>query len=114
MNPLHEQFVSEARELIQQATELVELPAMSISMHAAEDLVAAVQAGRVPASAAVITSALQCLDQVSQWIDAFEAHAGLPARAGEQAREMAETLRRHLRRETDGAPAALAVERRWC
>ena len=76
MNALHEQFVAEARELIHQATDdliaveregfaperidrvfrafhtlkgsagVVELPAMGLTMHAAEDLLAAVQAGQ--------------------------------------------------------------------
>ena len=108
MNALHEQFVAEARELIQQATDdliaveregfaaeridrvfrafhtlkgsagVVDLPAMSVTLHAAEDLLAAIQAGRLEASPAIIDQALACLDQVSRWVDDFEARGFLP------------------------------------
>ena len=77
MNALHEQFVAEARELIHQATDdliaveregasaeridrifrafhtlkgsagVVELPAMTLTLHAAEDLLAAIHGGRL-------------------------------------------------------------------
>jgi two-component system chemotaxis sensor kinase CheA len=123
VNALHEQFIIEARELIQQASDdlialeregstseriervfrafhtlkggagVVELPAMSLTMHVAEDLLAAVNAGRLAASAAVIDQALACLDQVSQWVDAFEARGALPSDAMEDARATAERLR---------------------
>ena len=77
MNALHEQFIAEARELIHQATDdliaaerdgfsaeridrvfrafhtlkgsagVVDLPAMGLTLHAAEDVLAAIQAGRL-------------------------------------------------------------------
>ena len=114
MNALQEQFVTEARELVRQATDdlialerdgasparidrvfrafhtlkgsagVVELPAMSIMLHAAEDLLASVKQGTVGASADIIDSALACLDQVSRWIDDFETSGALPAQAGEE------------------------------
>jgi two-component system chemotaxis sensor kinase CheA len=123
MNALHEQFVIEARELIAQATDdlialerdgaagaridrvfrafhtlkgaagVVELPAMSVVLHAAEDLLAAIHAGRLTASRAIIDAALACLDQVSDWVDGFEGGGALPSGAGEGARAMAERLR---------------------
>lgn len=123
MNPLHEQFVAETRELIQQATDdlvaaeregfseeridrvfrafhtlkgsagVVDLPAMGLVLHAAEDLLAAIQAGRLGATSLVIDHALGCLDQVANWVDDFEAHQALPAGSGETARKMAEGLR---------------------
>jgi two-component system chemotaxis sensor kinase CheA len=123
MNPLHEQFVAEARELIHRATEdliaseregfsaqrvdrifrafhtlkgsagIVELPAMSVTLHAAEDLLAALQAGRVIATQIIIDSTLACLDQTSHWVDEFEARGSLPTEAGDEARIMAERLR---------------------
>ncbi|HWN53229.1 MAG TPA: Hpt domain-containing protein, partial [Xanthobacteraceae bacterium] len=101
MNALHEQFVSEARELVQQAIDdlvaveregftieridrlfrtfhtlkgaagVVELPAMSVTLHAAEDLLAAIHSGRLGITSAAIDQALACLDQVSQWVDEF-------------------------------------------
>ena len=109
MNALHEQFVAEARELIQQANDdliaaeregfseeridrvfrvfhtlkgsaaVVDLPAMGLVMHAAEDVLSAIQAGRLGATSLVIDHALACLDQVATWVDEFEAHEALPA-----------------------------------
>ena len=126
MNALHEQFIVEARELIQQATDdlivveregagsdridrvfrafhtlkgsagVVDMPPMNLTLHAAEDLLAAIQAGRLAASPAVIEQALACLDQVSRWVDDFEARGSLPPRAGDDARGMAERLRKLL------------------
>ncbi len=123
MNDLHEQFVAEARELIQQATDdlivleregfaieridrvfrafhtlkgsagVVELPAMSLTLHAAEDLLAAIHGGRMAATSDVIDLALACLDQVSRWVDHFDAERSLPSHAGEDARSMAAQLR---------------------
>ena len=126
MNGLQEQFVAEARELIHLATEdliaaeseglsaertdrvfrafhtlkgaagVVDLPAMGLTMHAAEDLLAAISAGRVGSSPAAIDQLLACLDQVSAWVDNFETNQPQPARANEGARTMAEALRNLL------------------
>jgi two-component system chemotaxis sensor kinase CheA len=133
MSDLSEQFVSEARDLIAQATDeliaierdgvaaeridrllrafhtlkgsagLVEIPAMTLAMHAAEDLVGAIQTNQVKADAAVINQALACLDLVARWVDAFDANGELPPSAGDEARRMAEQLRSHTAR-TAGAP----------
>ena len=131
MNALHEQFVAEARELIHQATDdlitieregvakerverllrafhtlkgsagVVELPAMSLTLHAAEDLLAAIHVGQLDATAAIIDQALACLDLISRWVDAFEAHRSLPLRADDDARVMTGQLRDLL---LDSAP----------
>jgi two-component system chemotaxis sensor kinase CheA len=123
MNALQEQFVAEARELVHQASDdliaaeregfsaervdrvfralhtlkgsagVVDLPAMGLILHAAEDLLAAIHAGRLAVVPAVIDQVLACLDQVSAWVDDFEASQVLPTRAGEDARVMAEQLR---------------------
>jgi len=123
MNALHEQFVVEARELIHQATDdliavepekasderidrvfrafhtlkgsagVVELPPMILTLHAAEDLLAAIRGRRLDVSSPAVDAALACLDQVAQWVDAFEAHGALPVRAGEDAQAMARRLR---------------------
>ena len=123
MSALQEQFVTEARELIRQATDnlialerdgtspervdsvfrafhtlkgsagVIELPAMSIMLHAAEDLLDSVRHGTLGAGAEIIDAALACLDQVSRWVDNFEAAGALPSRAGEEGRAMAERLR---------------------
>jgi two-component system chemotaxis sensor kinase CheA len=126
VNALQEQFVTEARELVRQATDdlialerdgtsperidrvfrafhtlkgsagVVELPAMSIALHAAEDLLAAVRQGALGASADIIDQALACLDQVSRWVDDFETGGSLTAQAGEDGRALAERLRSFL------------------
>jgi two-component system, chemotaxis family, sensor kinase CheA len=123
VNALHEQFVIEARELIHQATDdliamerdgfaperidrtfrafhtlkgsagVVALPAMTLALHAAEDLLAAIHAGRLSASTEAVDQALACLDKVSVWVDDFEDAASLPPDAGDDARRIAERLR---------------------
>jgi two-component system chemotaxis sensor kinase CheA len=123
VNALHEQFIAEARELIHQATDdliameregfaleridrvfrafhtlkgsagVVALPAMGLTLHAAEDLLAAIHAGTLDASSAIVDQALACLDQVARWVDDFEAGGALPPSAGEDARAMAAALR---------------------
>src|SRR6185369_10447945 len=96
VSALQEQFVTEARELIRQATDdlialeragaspervdrvfrafhtlkgsagVVELPTMSLVLHAAEDLLAGVRSGTLRAGPEMIDTALACLDQVSR------------------------------------------------
>ena len=123
MNSLQEQFVDEARELIRQATDdltaaerdgfsaervdrvfrafhtlkgsagVVDLPAMGLTLHAAEDLLGAAASGQAEPSPAVIDKMLDCLDQVSAWVDHFEIHQAEAPRAGETGRTMADALR---------------------
>ena len=123
MSALREQFVTEARELIRQANDdliamerdgislervdrafrafhtlkgsagVVELPTMSILMHAAEDMLAAVKRGELDASADTIDLVLACLDLVARWVDEFEDNGSLTARANEDSRAMVERLR---------------------
>jgi two-component system chemotaxis sensor kinase CheA len=126
VNELQEQFVTESRELVGQATDdlialerdgttveridrvfrtfhtlkgsagVVELPAMVIALHAAEDLLAAVRQGALAVSAELIDQALACLDQVSRWVDDFERGGALTGNAGGEGRVMAERLRSFL------------------
>jgi two-component system chemotaxis sensor kinase CheA len=126
VSALQEQFVTEARELIRQATDdlillerdgasservdrvfrafhtlkgsagVVELPAMSIMLHAAEDLLAGVRQGALDNGPDVIDAALACLDQMSRWVDDFDVTGALPARAGEDGRVLAERMRSFL------------------
>jgi two-component system, chemotaxis family, sensor kinase CheA len=123
MTALQEQFIAEARELVHQATDdliaaerdgfsaeridrvfrafhtlkgsagVVDLPAMALTLHAAEDLLAAIKAGRLASSPSVINQVLACLDQVSAWVADFEVRQALPLGAGVDAREMADQLR---------------------
>ena len=135
MSDLHEQFVAEARDLISQATDdlvalerhgaapervervlrafhtlkgaagLVELPAMSLALHAAEDMLAAIHAGRLGATRDVIDQALACVDLAAEWVHEFERHGALSPGSGESARTMADRLRSFL---PDSMPAAKA------
>lgn len=136
MSALEDQFVAEARELIRQATDdlialerdgmpperidsvfrafhtlkgsagVVELPAMSIVLHAAEDLLDSVRHGTLGAGAEIVDAALTCLDQISHWVDTFEAAGALPSRAGEDSRVMAQRLRSLLPGRGGDQPAA--------
>jgi two-component system chemotaxis sensor kinase CheA len=130
VSALQEQFVAEARELIRQANDdlvalerdgmsreridrtfrafhtlkgsagVVELPAMSIVMHAAEDLLAAVRRGELGASVDAIDQALACLDLVARWVDEFEDGGALAAQADEDGRAMVQRLRSYLPQQT--------------
>jgi two-component system chemotaxis sensor kinase CheA len=143
MNELQEQFVAEARELVLQATDdlmaversgfdaeridrifrafhtlkgsagVVDLPAMGLLLHAAEDLLAAVNAKKQPVTTALVSEALQCLDQVSSWVDGYEARGVLPARAGELARDAAVRLRAFLSDNTSSGGAAMTQAPAW-
>jgi two-component system chemotaxis sensor kinase CheA len=140
VSALEDQFVAEARELIRQATDdlialerdgmsperidsvfrafhtlkgsagVVELPAMSIMLHAAEDLLDSVRHGTLGAGAEIVDAALTCLDQVSRWVDNFEAAGALPSRAGEDSRAMAQRLRSFLPRPSGEQPAASILD----
>ena len=131
MNALQEQFIAEARELIHQATDdlitmeregvareraerllrsfhtlkgsagVIGLPAMSLTVHAAEDLLAAIHVGRLGATSTIVDRALACLDLVSRWVDEFEVRQSLPSRADDDARVMSAQLRDLL---PDSAP----------
>jgi two-component system, chemotaxis family, sensor kinase CheA len=131
VSALQEQFVTEARELIRQANNdlialerdgmsrervdrtfrafhtlkgsagVVGLPAMSIVMHAAEDLLAAVRRGELGASVDTIDQTLACLDLVARWVDEFEDGDSLAAQADEDGRAMVERLRSFLPRQTE-------------
>ena len=143
MNDLKEQFVSEAKELILQATDglmaversgfdadridrifrtfhtlkgsagIVGLAPMELVLHAAEDLLAAVNARKRPVTTALVSEALRCLDRVSEWVDAFDMRNALPADAGARARDAALRLRDFLSGDTPSNRAADAPRPDW-
>jgi len=108
MNEFIEQFLIEARELVDQTTDdlltlerepgdrarldgafrgfhtlkgaagIIEFEAMARVLHAAEDGLSAVRAGEQTITAALIGDALSVLDQVVRWLDAIEASGGPP------------------------------------
>ena len=139
MNALQAQFIAEARELVHQATDdliaveregasgeridrifrafhtlkgsagIVELPTMTRTLHAAEDLLTAIHRGRLAVSADIVDQALACLDQVSRWVDAFEAQGTLPVQAGEEGKAMIARLQSLLPGASPRSPDAGVV-----
>jgi two-component system, chemotaxis family, sensor kinase CheA len=108
VNEFLEQFLIECRELAQQATEdllvleqeprnrerldsvfrgfhtlkgaagIVEFPAMGKLLHAAEDVLGAVRQGEAQFATHLIGACIDCLDQVTRWLDTIETEDGLP------------------------------------
>jgi two-component system, chemotaxis family, sensor kinase CheA len=111
MNEFLEQFLVEARELVEQAAAdllalerepgdrasldgsfrafhtlkggagIVDFAAMGRAMHAAEDVLSMVRQGDRPVTASLIGDCLACLDQVVQWLDSIEESGELPSGA---------------------------------
>jgi two-component system chemotaxis sensor kinase CheA len=111
MNEFLEQFLVEARELVEQAAAdllalereprdresldgsfrafhtlkggagIVDFAAMGRAMHAAEDVLSMVRRGDRAVTAALIGDCLACLDQVVQWLDSIEESGELPSGA---------------------------------
>jgi two-component system, chemotaxis family, sensor kinase CheA len=109
VNEFLDQFLIECRELAQEAMEdllvlegepqnrerlesifrcfhtlkgaagIVEFSAMGKLLHAAEDLLGSVRQGQAHFTPTVIGACGDCLDQVTNWLDAIETEDGLPA-----------------------------------
>jgi two-component system chemotaxis sensor kinase CheA len=122
MNEFIEQFLIEARELIQQSTDdllaleenpanrerldsafrafhtlkggagIVEFGAMVSAMHAAEDLLADVRAGVCEITPALVGECLSCIDLVVQWLDDMQESGEPPPDAGRSADAMVARL----------------------
>ena len=108
MNEFLEQFLIESREHVEQATAdllaleeapddrerldsvfrafhtlkggagIVDFFPMAHAMHACEDELSGVRSGAMKVSAAMISDSLECLDQVTRWLDTLEATGELP------------------------------------
>ena len=126
------QFLSECRELLEQASRgflalektpddpavindlfrsvhtmkgasgLFDIAPFTAVVHAAEDLLDAVRAGRVVLAAEMTDLFLEGLDQIAQWLDELEAGGALGAGAAEAGKALSGRLRSFLR---DGAAA---------
>jgi two-component system chemotaxis sensor kinase CheA len=68
------------------STGLFDLAPMGLMLHAAEDLLAAIRAGR-PGSPADFAALLEAVDQVDGWLDVLERDGSLPADAAQAARD---------------------------
>lgn len=125
MNALLEQFLSEGRDLIQEATrglialertpadgELIvrvfrafhtlkgssgvfDIRPLTRMLHAAEDLLSAARSKRVTIDAPLTDALLECLDQTARWLDILEAQGDLPDDADSTASGLIERMRRH-------------------
>ncbi|MCO6419015.1 Hpt domain-containing protein, partial [Siccirubricoccus sp. KC 17139] len=126
MSELLEQFLAEGRELVQQAAEdllaleqdqanaarledafravhtlkgavaLFDLAPMGRVLHAAEDLLEALRAGRVPAGRAAIDRLLDCVAASEAWLEEFARDGALAPAAANQAAGLVARLRAGL------------------
>jgi two-component system chemotaxis sensor kinase CheA len=111
MNEFLDQFLIESRELVEQATTdllwleahprdehrlneflralhtlkgaagIVEFAAMAQTLHAAEDALSGVRSGQKALTQVLVTESLNCLDQISVWLDGIQADGEIPADA---------------------------------
>lgn len=118
MNPLLQQFLLEGRDLIQEATDnllalerepaaaervavvfrafhtlkgssgLFDVQPMTRVLHAAEDALAAVRAGRLEIAPALIDALLEYLDHTARWLGDLEAAGTLPPDADARAADL--------------------------
>src|SRR5690349_24873994 len=112
MNALLEQFILEARELVDEASDnllalertpedrsriegvfrafhtlkggaaIADLPDMSGLLHVGEDLLDALRKGNVTLDSPLINALLGCIDQIGQWVDALTISGRLPDLTG--------------------------------
>ncbi len=131
MNPLLEQFLTEGRSLLEEASlallaleaapadkdhlaalfravhtikgasGLFEIAPFTKAVHAGEDLLDAVREGDVPFTPDLADMLLMLLDQVSDWLDQLEAHQELADGADASADRLAAKLRQPLTEDSD-------------
>ncbi|MBX9750576.1 MAG: Hpt domain-containing protein, partial [Roseococcus sp.] len=125
-HPLLAQFIPEARELLEQAGQsllaierqpgdaaamaalfravhtlkgtsgLFEIPPVTQSLHAAEDLLGAAQAGRLALTPELADVLLDTLDQLSRWVEALAREGALGLDAAALAAALVQRLARPL------------------
>jgi len=126
LNPLFDQFIVEARELLAMAnssllrlerdgtdkaavndlfralhtlkgaTGLFDMPAFTRLVHAGEDALTALRGGRLVLSPELADLLFQLLDQCARWVDRLEAEGAMPADAGAASHRLEGALRAHL------------------
>lgn len=138
MNALLEQFLSEGRELIQEATHglialertptgdgvaqvfrafhtlkgssgVFDVPPMTRLLHAAEDTLSAVRTGRAAIGVPLIDLLLESLDRTAAWLDSLEAVEALPEDADAVASDLIDRLRRRAAGDPHAEPAPAAA-----
>ena len=118
MNEFVEQFLLESRELVEQAIDdllaleekpgdrerldsafrafhtlkgaagIVDFAAMARTLHAAEEILAAIRSSDGSIAPSVLTECLTCLDLTSRWLDAMQENGETPATAEADADDM--------------------------
>lgn len=137
MDDLLEQFIIEARELVQQATDdllalernpavsahlesafravhtlkgsvgLFDFGPMGLALHAAEDLLGALGDGRGAIDGDTVGTLLDCIAQAERWVGAIEQTGHLPPDAAEEGYRLARVLRSQLDDDSTRAPSAI-------
>jgi two-component system, chemotaxis family, sensor kinase CheA len=143
MNEFVEQFLLESRELVAQATDdlmalegspgdrerldgafrafhtlkgaagIVEFPAMTRTLHAAEDVLAALRSSGDPIASNVLDECLSCLDLTSRWLDAMQTGGETPAAAEVEADDMIARLVGSMDVGEEDKTAALPANGNW-
>jgi len=128
MNALLEQFVLEARELVNEASDellalervpgephridvvfrafhtlkggaaIADLPDMARLLHVGEDLLSALRGRKLLCTSEIVNALLACVDQVGHWLADIETTGRLPDLAAERAAVLAADLRQYLPR----------------
>ncbi|NYZ16833.1 chemotaxis protein CheA [Azospirillum sp. RWY-5-1] len=86
---------------------LFDLPAFTALVHAGEDVLDAVRAGRTPATSDLADRLLAVTAQCARWMNALEAAGRLPADAADTSRTLAADLRGHAAGDADMAGTGL-------
>lgn len=73
---------------------IVDFSAMERAMHAAEEVLTRARSGEHALNPALIEACLQCLDQVSRWLDAMSTTNEVPSGADADANRMADRIAR--------------------
>jgi two-component system chemotaxis sensor kinase CheA len=143
MNALLEQFVLEARELVNEASDellalerapgdqhridvvfrafhtlkggaaIADLPDMTQLLHVGEDLLSALRGRKAVCTPDVINALLACVDQVGRWIVDIETTGGLPDLAAKRAAALAADLRRYLPQSNAGPAVRAGSDFDW-
>jgi two-component system chemotaxis sensor kinase CheA len=143
MDEFLQQFMVEARELVEQATEdllalerspmdkerldsafrafhtlkggaaIVEFGAMEEAMHTAENGLSDARSGERPVTPSLIGDYLLCLDQVSRWMEVIESTGELPADPGPAAAALTARFSRAAQKPDPAGSAARGTGSEW-
>jgi two-component system chemotaxis sensor kinase CheA len=132
MNEFIEQFLLEARELVDQATDdllaleegardkeridslfrafhtlkgaagIIDFSSMGRALHAAEEVLSGVRSASEPISPELVNECLACLDQVTKWLNEIQTEGAVPTNADSAAEEIIRKFAVEARAAIDG------------